>query len=109
MTPDETVFEILSTSGMPGTKNAWPYGKRPALPWFTYKHLKQGEFFADNRNYAKLQRYDVDLYQGEADDAERDAFEEALSQVGPYACIESWIPMENCWVTSYSVTFHPDM
>lgn len=108
MTFDETVFSLLSESGLKGTKVGWPIGGAPPLPWFTYKHVKGGEFFADDKNYALMQRYDVDLYQKDPDDEVRDRFEQALDLVGPHACIESWIPSENCWVTSYSVTFHPD-
>ncbi len=108
MTPDETVYSTLLESGITGTKVGYPYGKEPPLPWFAYRHLKKGEFFADDSNYAKLQRYDVDLYQAEPNDTERDAFEAELEKIGPYSCIESWVPMENCWVTSYSLTFHPN-
>lgn len=108
MTPDETVFSTLRSGGFVGTKVGWPIGGAPPLPWFTYKRVKGGEFFADNSNYALMQRYDVDLYQKEADDELRDRFESALAQLGPYKCIESWVPAENCWVTSYSLTFHID-
>lgn len=108
MKPDEVVFSTLRESGIQGTKVAYPFGKEPPLPWFVYRHLKKGEFFADNKNYAKMQRYDVDLYQAETNDEERDLFEEQLARIGPYACIESWVPMENCWLTSYTLTYHPN-
>lgn len=107
MTPDETVYATLCESGIRGTKSGWPEGKVPPLPWFSYRRLKKGEFFADNANYAKLQRYDVDLYQAEPDEDEVDALEEQLAKLGPYACYESWVPMESSWVTSYTLTFHP--
>jgi len=109
MTPDKTVYQTLLTSGLKGTKVGWPFGESPPLPWFTYKQVKKGEFFADDKNYAKMQRYDIDLYQAECDDEERDRFEDALTHIGPWACVESWIPSENCWVTSYSLTYHPDI
>ena len=110
MTSDEHVFATLSDSGIAGTKVAWTYGgnKKPPLPWFVYRHVKRGEFYADDSNFAKLQRYEVDLYQSEQDDEERDALEEQLSKLGPYACIESWVPMESSWLTSYTLTYHPD-
>lgn len=108
MQPDEIVFATLSESGIRGTKVGWPYGKEPALPWFVYRRLKKGEFYADDSNYAKMQRYDVDLYQSEADADEVDALEMQLAKLGPYACVESWVPMENCWLTSYTLTFHPN-
>lgn len=108
MRPDEVVFSTLLTSGIEGTKSAWPFKKEPPLPWFVFKQRKKGEFYADDGNYAKLQRYEVDLYQSEEDGDQRDAFEEVLGLLGPYACYESWTPMENCWVTSYTLTYHPN-
>ena len=107
MTPDEVVFSVLSATGIEGTKVGWPESKVPPLPWFTYRRLKKGEFFADNSNYAKMQRYDVDLYQAEPDEDAVEAFEEALATIGPFACTESWIPLESAWVTSYTLTYHP--
>ena len=82
---------MLSESGLRGTKVGYPYGKEPPLPWFVYRRLKKGEFYADDSNYAK-----------------REALEEQLARIGPYACIESWVPMENCWLTSYTLTYHPN-
>lgn len=108
MRPDEDVFSTLCESGIRGTKVGYPYGKEPPLPWFVYRRLKKGEFYADDSNYAKMQRYDVDLYQAEPSDLEREALEEQLAKIGPYACIESWVPMENCWLTSYTLTYHPN-
>jgi len=108
MTPDECVYQTLITCGMRGTKTAWQLGQVPPLPWFTYKHVKGGELFADDRNYAKMHRYEIDLYQKECDEDEREAFEDVLTRIGPWKCLESWIPAENAWITSYSATFHPD-
>lgn len=108
MTPDEVVYSTLLTSGLKGTKNAWPLGKAPALPWFTYKRARGGEVFADNRNYALMQRYEIGLYQHDADEDVRSAFEEALDHLGPHAANEVWNPVENCWITTYSLTYQPD-
>lgn len=108
MTPDEEVYGILLGSGLRGTKNAWPIGGAPPLPWFVYKREKKGEFFADNENFARMWRYRVELYQAEPDDDVADALEQQLSQIGPYSSYETWIPGENCWETSYTLTYHPD-
>ena len=86
--PDDVVFATLTSCGIAGTKGAWPFKKEPPLPWFVYRHKKKGEVYADDRNYAKMQ--------------------EALGVLGPYACYESWTPMENCWVTAYTLTYHPN-
>ena len=44
MRPDEVVFSTLLTSGIEGTKSAWPFKKEPPLPWFVFKQRKKGEF-----------------------------------------------------------------
>lgn len=104
--PDEAVFTTLCTSGLPGTKVGWPIGGAPPLPWFTYKHGKGGEVFADDSTYAKMRRYEVDLYEKVPDEATEEALEEAIAQIGPYSCTDHWITDESCWVTSYVVTYH---
>ena len=108
MTPDEVVFSTLCESGIAGTKNAWPMGGAPALPWFTYKRAKGGEVFADDTKFTCMRRYDVSLYERELDDDLHDTFEEALDRLGPNKCNESWLTSENCWVTNYSLTYHPN-
>lgn len=108
MKPDEVVYSTLTGTGLAGTRDAWPMGGAPALPWFTYKRAKGGEVFADDTNFTRMCRYDVSLYEREQDDTLRETFEAALDRLGPNKCHESWLTSENCWVTSYSLTFHPD-
>ena len=107
MTYDETVFATLLESGLPGTRNAWPLGHAPALPWFTYKRARGGEFIADDSNYARMHRYQVDLYMAEPDDEVYERFEQALGRLGPFVSHEVWNAVENCWITSYTLTYHP--
>ena len=109
MTSDEVVYTTLLTIGLPGTKMGWPLGGAPPLPWFTDQRLKKGEFYADNSMYQRMRRYQIDLFQKDADDDLRDAFEEVVATLGPYSSTESWIPSEDCWRTSYTITFHPNM
>lgn len=108
MTPDEVVFSTLLESGLPGTRVAWPLGGDPALPWFAYRSSKDGNLFADNSRYARMDRYIADLYQADYDDSVRDTFEQCVARLGPYSCSETWVPSENCWMTSYTFTYHPD-
>lgn len=108
MTPDRQVYETLLTSGLKGAKSGWPIGGAPPLPWFIYKRSKGGEFYADDSNYMFMRRYEVDLYQREDSEEEVEALEEALAQIGPFRFVEKWITSENCWVSSYYVTYHED-
>lgn len=107
ITPDELVYSTLRETGLPGTRVGWPVGGAPPLPWFTYARAKKGEFFADDSNYAALRRYRIDLYQAEVDDNVRDVFEEHVARLGPFSSTETWVPVENCWQFSYTVTFDP--
>lgn len=108
MTPDERVYQTLRESDLLGTKLAWPVGGAPPLPWFTYRKDSGGEVYADNQTYSCLIRYQADLYQADADDDIRLAFETQVAKLGPYSSSEVWVAAENCWMTSYSFTFHPE-
>jgi len=107
MTPDEEVFAALKASGLPGTKLAWQVGKAPPLPWFVYMRDKGGELFADDSNYERMVRFRAELYMKENDPATRAAFESAVSSVGPFSSVESWIPSESCYMVAYTFTHHP--
>lgn len=107
LAPDELVYTTLKTSGLPGTKAAWPVGKAPELPWFVYKQDRGGEVFADNSNYEHMRRYTAELYMKDYDQEVVDRFEEALAVLSPYTSNESWIPSENCFMRSYEFTYHP--
>lgn len=108
MSYDDAVYAALTQSGLKGTKYAWPIGGAPPLPWFTYRRTKGGEVFADDGNFALMRHYDIELYQRELDDEVRDHFEEYVATIGPFSSFETWIPSENCWQTSYRVTYHPN-
>lgn len=101
---DQYLYETLtSLSGLRGTYDAWQRGQVPPLPWFTFAHAKGGEFQADDRNYAKLGLYRVDLYQASLDPATEEAFESAMDHLGPYKSFQTWVPSENCWLTTYEL------
>lgn len=107
MTSDETVYQVLLESGIPGAKVGFPLGEAPPLPWFTYKRIKKGTVFADDRRWGKIPRYQVDLYELEPDENLRERFEQLVDRLGAASDFETWIPTENCWVTSYTLTFNP--
>ena len=46
MTARESVYETLLTSGIKGTYVAYPVGKAPPLPWFTYREEDNGDDIA---------------------------------------------------------------
>ena len=108
MNSDEVVFSALRSSGIPGTKAAWPLGKAPKLPWYVYYQDRGGEVFADNANYERLTPYTAELYMKDIDQGVISRFEEALGKLSPYTSNETWVSSENCFMRTYEFTFYPD-
>lgn len=105
MTEEALVFSTLSgLTGLPGTKDAWPFGEVPSLPWFVYYRDKKGEFHADNDNYYLMPRYKAELYIRENDPELVTAFEEAVSTLGTYRHRDMWLESENCMMHTFTFT-----
>lgn len=101
MNTDAIVFERLSASGIPGAKLAFQEGHAPPLPFFVYLERRGLEVFANNENFAKIQRYRAELYQRENDPDLRERFEAAVASIGPFKSYEEWVPTEQCLMTTY--------
>lgn len=105
MTNDELVFSTISgMTGLPGTKDAWPLGGAPSLPWFVYDRDRKGEFHADNGNYYLMPRYKAELYIRENDPALVELFEDAIRELGSFKHRSSWIESENCMMHTFTFT-----
>ena len=92
----------------PGTYLAWPIGKAPSLPWFTYRWWSGGEVFADDENYAQLRRMRIELYFKELDLDLIDDFEDALKRVGTYSLYDAtFVNTENCYRHVYRLACRP--
>lgn len=100
----ETVYAALKTSGIQGTYVAYPVGKAPPLPWFTYREEDGGEFFADDANYSDLPRFVAHLYQESVDAQVEDRFAAAVATIGPYRKTQAWSATENCLITIFQFT-----
>ena len=108
MSPFVRVFEALSASGIPGAYVAFQEGHAPPLPWFTYMERRGGEVFANDTNYSKVQLFRAELYQRENDPELRRTFEEAVASIGPFKSYTTWIPTEQCLMTSYDFSLPHD-
>ncbi len=108
MTPNARVFSTL-LDVIPGTYVAYPLGKAPPLPWFTYERTRGGEAYADNSNYGLLPRYQVELYFEENDPDLIERFERKLSELGTYRLYDpEYIDTEGCYRHTYRLTLLPD-
>jgi hypothetical protein len=100
----ERVYAALTASGIKGTYVAYPVGKAPPLPWFTYREDDGGEFFADDSNYAGLPHYMARLFQEDMDTEVEDRLAAAVATIGPYRKTQAWSPTENCLITTFEFT-----
>lgn len=109
MSTDEAVFAALSSSGLKGTKHAWPEGGPeggvPPLPWFTYDLEDDGLLAADDSNYNNLPTYRASLYEESTGGDAEEAFEDAVASLGPHSREEYWLASEGCWMVTYTFTY----
>lgn len=101
---DDFVFEVLSQAGIPGVHRAWGVDAEPPLPWFVYYLTGGGEVHADGRNYAALPRYRAELHTDETDSPLVDAFEAAVSEIGPYVYGEEYDSRNAAFVSTFDFT-----
>lgn len=106
MTPNEVIYQTLTSTGVPGTYAAYQEGNVPPLPWFVYIRDRGGEVFADDSNYAELPRYRVELYMAERDSELIETFSNVIKgRFGPCSTMESWILSEHVLMVVYEFTY----
>ena len=104
MSADEIIFAALAPIGVPGTRDMWPLEERPTMPRYRYQRTGGGEFHADDANHAALPRYRVTLEGGEYAPATIDAFDEAISALGPCAYDEGYDDATGEFVSMWTFT-----
>jgi len=108
MTHDEFVYRTLSEV-CPGTKDEWPVGDAPPLPWFTFTHRRGGEVYADDDVYAELQPYQIELLYKENDPDLVSRFKVALRKIGTYRFYDDgYLDSEKCMHAVFLITLQPD-
>lgn len=101
----EDVFSVLTATGIPGTRMAWPLGKAPELPWFTYSMRQSNSFCADDTNYASIPRFRVELFEAVPDPETEGKIADAIASIGPYERYDDWSPDEKCFITAFEFTY----
>lgn len=104
MTPAETVAEALRSTGLPFTHYAYPTGHAPALPWCVWFVDSDDDLYADDQNYAHIDRMTVELYQDEPSDDVASSVRNALRQIGPTSEYSNWLEDEGCLMTTFNFT-----
>lgn len=101
----ESIYETVNAV-VECARLAWPEGSAPPLPWAVYLAMGDDGFYADDRKFARIGRWCVELYQREGSDELENALERALEDAfGPVERgHEAWIDDENCSMTPFYFT-----
>ena len=105
MSRHSDVFSALKATGIPGTHVAWPTGKAPALPWWTYRMRQSNSFHADDSNYTSTPRFRVELFEAAPDPEVEGKIAAAVESIGPYERYDDWSPDEKCFITAFEFTY----
>jgi hypothetical protein len=99
-------YAVLTALGIPGRYEAYPVDKAPKPPFFVYTVDDNGEFYTDDRTFARFPKMHVELFEKSADPAletrVRDALEGAF---GPVEQVGAWSQSEMCHIEQYDFTY----
>ena len=94
----EELYTLLTGTGLAVAYSAFPGPKEP--PFITYQFVMSNDLVADGKNYAKVARWQVELYTNKKDIASEQAVESALSDL-VYTKSEYWIAEEKMFQVVY--------
>lgn len=96
------VKEQLESIGLPLTYYEWPDDEEPELPYLVYYYPERDDFKADDINYIKKPRLNIELYTEEKDFDLENRLEAILEQYGfSYAKEEQYIESERMYEVLY--------
>lgn len=102
----EETYAALAALGIPGRFEGYPVGKAPSPPFFVYSVDDNGEFYTDNRTFARLPRMHVELFEKVADPELEERVRDALeSAFGPVEQVGEWSQSEQCHIEQYDFTY----
>lgn len=98
----EDVVSCVRGAGLPVAHLAFPVGSNQGLPFCTFALESQSALFADNKNYASVSEWSVELYQEPSDAESETRLDAAIAAAfGPYAKSDAWVEEEGCVQTTY--------
>ena len=100
------LYEGLKQTGYPVTYREWKEGQEPALPYVVYFEIEPEFFYADNRVYASVNRYAIELYTANNRSPTAEAVVQArLEDLGlPYTKAEVFLEGEDMCEVLYTVS-----
>lgn len=103
MTFKEIYQALTAQTTIPVTYYAYPEGQVPDLPFMVYYYPSNNDDPADNVNYGRIQRLNVELYTSEKDFSTEEDVEEVLIPLGVFTKTESYLNSENMYEVLYEM------
>lgn len=97
------IANIINGIGFPCAYYQFPDGTETAPPFICFFYPERNDFFADDSNYSKIQRVNIELYTDDKDFTAEAAIEAALEAAGlTYAKEETTIESERLYEVIYT-------
>ena len=98
------VAEMVKSIGLPYAYYQFPEGTGQALPFVCFFYSSSDDLYADDSNFQRIMRLNIELYTGEKDFDLEDKTEEILSGAGlTYYKEENYIDSEKMWQIAYEM------
>lgn len=96
------LYNILKTIGLPITYHHWP--TPPSLPYLVYLATDTSNYGADNKVYATIDSYDIELYTAKKDLISETKIQDALNQAELFwDKTELYLDTEKMYQITYSI------
>lgn len=96
------VAKMVKSIGLPFAYYQFPEGTNQKLPFITYFYSGTDDVMADNANYQRIERLNIELYTKDKDFTKEAAVESALASYGlTYSREDSYIDEEKMWQIAY--------
>lgn len=98
------IEEMIRNMGLKFTYYQWDVGSAPELPYILFYYPERDDFHADDKNYVKITRLNIELY-SDNKDFEHEAIIEALLEEHEiiYEKEEQYISEERMYETLYTM------
>ena len=98
------IAEMIESIGLPFTYYSFPIGNVPDLPYIVFYYPRNNDFIADDQNYQKIERLNIELYTQKKDFTTEAQVESVLSANGlVYSRSEEYITSEEMYEVLYEM------
>lgn len=100
----QQIASMIESIGLPFTYYSFPIGEVPALPYVVFYYPQNNDFKADNSNYQKIVRLNVELYTKSKDFSTEAQVEGVLNANGlVFARSETYLSTERMYEVLYEM------